>query len=71
MVITYIIGHDSHNPDGHDIVFRVTPIHFQEWNFQLAYEQGLLNRPALALPPWDHTGEDPLEENCGEHAQDS
>ncbi|CAK9020095.1 unnamed protein product [Durusdinium trenchii] len=34
----------------------------KEWNFQLAYEQGLLNRPALALPPWDHTGEDPLED---------
>jgi len=34
----------------------------KEWNFQAAQELGLLKRPALTLPSWDHTGEDPLEE---------
>ena len=34
----------------------------EEWNYQVAQDLGLLQRPALALPSWDRRGEDPLEE---------
>ncbi|CAJ1328533.1 unnamed protein product [Effrenium voratum] len=34
----------------------------KDWHFQQAYDQGLLKRAPLALPSWDGTGEDPLED---------
>jgi len=33
-----------------------------EWNFQYAWERGLLSGPAPQLPRWEGLGEDPLEE---------
>mmetsp|Transcript_97352 Transcript_97352/g.172364 ORF Transcript_97352/g.172364 Transcript_97352/m.172364 type:complete len:565 (+) Transcript_97352:54-1748(+) len=33
-----------------------------EWNFQKAFEQGLLSGPALQLPRWREVGKDPLED---------
>jgi glucan 1,3-beta-glucosidase len=33
-----------------------------EWNYQVAYKQGLLTGPAPELPAWTGEGEDPLEE---------
>lgn len=33
-----------------------------EWNFQVAFQQGLLSGPSLQLPHWEGFGEDPLEE---------
>jgi len=33
-----------------------------DWNFQLAFGQGLFSGPPLQLPSWDGIAEDPLEE---------